>query len=137
MTRYARYAHAILAWLFVGTILLQVFFAGMFIFGQEDFRKTHIGFGYSIVGLAALLLLISAALARAGRRQVGMAALVFVLYMIQTSLPEAKASYPVIAALHPVNALLLFGLGVVVARQATALARETPAAAESVPSEAS
>ena len=137
MTRYLRYAYAVFAWLFVGTIMFQVFLAGMFIFGQEEFRDAHAGFGFSIVGLAVLLLLIFAALARAGRRQVGMAALLFVLYIIQTSLPEAKASYPVVAALHPVNALLLFGLGVVVARQATALARETPAATESAPTESS
>lgn len=136
MTRYLRYLHAVLAWLFVATIVLQVFLAGMFIFGQEEFRQTHISFGYSYVGFAALLLLVSGLIARPGRRHIGLVVLVFVLYTVQTSLPEARDSYPAVAALHPVNALLLFGLGVVVARRATTLAREAPAETEPVTSEA-
>jgi hypothetical protein len=33
-----------------------------------------------------------------------------VLYIVQTMLPYAKTSAPWIAALHPVNALFLFGI---------------------------
>ena len=35
-----------------------------------------------------------------------------VLYVVQTSLPYAKESIPWIAALHPVNALVLFALSI-------------------------
>jgi hypothetical protein len=46
-----------------------------------------------------------------------------VLYVIQTSLPGLRDSYPVIAALHPVVALGLFVMGIQVGRLATARAR--------------
>lgn len=107
-----RWVHAIAAVVFVVAILVQVFLAGSALLqlgGNGDFR-THIDFGYSAVALAALAVLVTAALARVGRRRVGISALLLVLYVIQTSLPYAKESVPAIAALHPVNAMLLFAL---------------------------
>lgn len=122
MTRYARLAFAGLAWLFVVAIVIQVFLIGLGLFGDAAYRKTHIEFGY-LIGLFALVLLISAVVARPGRRQIGLVVGVFVLYIVQTSLPAARQAYPAIAALHPVGALLMFGLAINVARSATALAR--------------
>ena len=131
--RYARWAYAGLAWVFVAAIVVQVFLIGLALFGDSSYRQTHIEFGYSAVGLAALALLISALIARPGRRQLGLVVLLFVLYIVQTSLPEAREAYPAIAALHPVNALLLFGIAVYVARVATVLARGTAAVPEAAP----
>jgi hypothetical protein len=121
--RYAGLVYAALAWLFVAVIVIQVFLIGLALFSDDSYRQTHIEFGYTGVGLAALALLISALIARPGRRQVGVAALLFVLYIVQTSLPEVRTTYPAVAALHPVNALVLFGVGVYLARAATGLAR--------------
>jgi hypothetical protein len=107
-----RWVHALAAVVFVVAIVVQVFLAGAALLqlgGNGDFR-THIDFGYTAVGLAALAVLVTAALARVGRRRIGMSALLLVLYVVQTSLPYAKESMPAIAALHPVNALLLFAL---------------------------
>ena len=118
--RAARLVYAGLAWIFVAVIIVQVFLIGVGLFGDASFRKTHIDFGYTAAGLAALALLIAAIVARPGRRAIGLAVLVFVLYVVQTILPAFKTDYPVIAALHPVNALLLFALAVFVARSATA-----------------
>jgi hypothetical protein len=132
VTRYARLAFAGLAWVFVATIVIQVFLIGLGLFGDVSYRQTHIEFGYTWVGFAALALLISGLLARPGRRTVGLVVGLFVLYIVQTLLPSARDGYPAIAALHPVNALLLFGLALYVARLATWLARE-PADASSVP----
>jgi hypothetical protein len=129
LNRATRLVHAGLAWLFVATILYQVFLAGRAIIqlgGSGDF-KPHVEFGWSWVGLAALALPISAAVARPGWRQFLLALLVFVLYIVQTFLPGMRTENPIFAALHPVNALLLFGLGLIVARRATALVRATPA----------
>jgi hypothetical protein len=123
MTRYARIAFAGLAWLFVVAIVIQVFLIGLGLFGDAAFRLTHIEFGYSGMGLAAIALLISALVARPGRRTVGLAVGLFVLYIIQTVLPLARQTYPAIAALHSVNALLMFGLALYVARSAMAMAR--------------
>jgi hypothetical protein len=132
VTRYARLAFAGLAWLFVATIVVQVFLIGLGLFGDVAYRQTHIEFGYTWVGLAAVALLISGLVARPGRRTVGLVVALFVLYIVQTALPSARQAYPAIAALHPVNALLMFGLAVNVARSATALARAESAPARSL-----
>ena len=98
--------------IFVAVIVIQVFLAGAALKalgGSDDFAD-HVAFGYSVVGLAALAVVVTAALARVGRRRIGISALLFVLYIVQTSLPHAKSSIPAIAALHPVNALVLFAL---------------------------
>jgi hypothetical protein len=107
-----RMVHAIVAAAFVVAILVQVFLAGAALRqlgGNGDFR-THADFGYSAVGLVALLVLVTAALAKVGRRRIGISALLLVLYIVQTMLPLARESVPAIAALHPVNALILFAL---------------------------
>ena len=104
--------HAVVAWAFVITIAVQVFYAGAAItaLGGSGSFRTHIDFGYTVVGIAALAVLVTAIVARRPRREVGIAAGLLVLYVVQTSLPYAKGSLPWVAALHPVNALLLFAL---------------------------
>jgi Family of unknown function (DUF6220) len=139
MTRYARIAFAGLAWLFVVAIVIQVFLIGLGLFGDVSYRQTHIEFGYSM-GILVLLLLIAAVVARPGLRTLGLVIGLFVLYIVQTVLPNAKQAYPAIAALHPVNALLIFGLALYVARSAMALARlsgqsDAPVAPAASPSE--
>jgi hypothetical protein len=129
-----RLVHAIVAWAFVASIVIQVFLAGAAIAnlgGSGDF-KTHIEFGYTAVGLVALAVLLTAVAARVPRRDVATSFGLLLLYVIQTSLPSAKANYPAVAALHPVNALLLFALATWYARHAW---RERAASAASAPSE--
>jgi hypothetical protein len=107
-----RLVHAVTAMIFVATILIQVFLAGAAmgqLGGTGDFRS-HADFGYSFVGLAALAVLVTAFLAKAGRQRIGIAALLFVLYIVQTVLPAARESLPTLAALHPVNASVLTAL---------------------------
>lgn len=107
-----RMVHAIVAVVFVVAILVQVFLAGAALLqlgGNGDFR-THVDFGYTEVGLAALAVVVTAFLARVGRRRILLSVALLVLYIVQTLLPVAKSSLPAIAALHPVNAMLLFAL---------------------------
>ena len=116
--------HAAVAALFVAMIVVQVFLAGAALSnlgGSGDFG-THVEFGYTWVGIAALLVVVTALVARRPRRDVGITVGILVLYIIQTVLPSAKASLPVVAALHPVNALLLFGLAAWYARRAWRMA---------------
>jgi uncharacterized membrane protein YhaH (DUF805 family) len=104
--------HAAAAALFVVAIVVQVFFAGAAMAnlgGSGDFA-THIEFGYTGIGIVALALLVTALVARRPRRDIGIVAAIFFLYVVQTILPSARTSTPWIAALHPVNALFLFGL---------------------------
>ena len=116
--------HAAVAALFVAMIVIQVFLAGAALSnlgGSGDFGA-HVEFGYTWVGIAALLVVVTALVARRPRRDVGVTVGILVLYIVQTTLPSAKTSLPFVAALHPVNALLLFGLAVWYARHAWRMA---------------
>jgi len=113
-----RQVHAWVAWVFVASIVIQVFLAGLAIpqLGGNGNFGTHQGFGYSI-GFVALALVLTAVAARAGRRRILQSLGLLVLYVVQTILPNLDPGLSVAAALHPVGALLLFGLGVWYARQ--------------------
>ena len=124
MIRYLRIAFAALAWLFVATVVIQVFLIGLGLFGDPAFRETHREFGFTWVGLAALALLIVAILARPGPRALGAVVGLFVLYIIQTSLPGLRDSYPAVAALHPVLAMGIFVMSIQIARSATEAVRQ-------------
>lgn len=112
-----RQVHAWVAWAFVAAIVIQVWLAGSAIpqLGGTGSFATHRDFGYGI-GLLSLILLIAAIAAGAGRRRIGQAAGLLVLYVIQSSLPYMDPGLPFAAALHPVNALVMFVLGLVYAR---------------------
>ena len=104
--------HLVAAVLFVAAIVVQVFLAGAAIgnLGGSGNFSTHVEFGYTALGLLALLLVVTAVVARRPRRDVGLVVLLVVLYVVQTVLPTFKGSAPALAALHPVNALLLFAV---------------------------
>jgi hypothetical protein len=111
--------HVAAAVIFVVAIVVQVVLAGLAITnlgGSGDF-STHIEFGYTWVGLSGLALVLTALAARRPRRDVGITLALLVLYIVQTLLPSAKASMPAIAALHPLNAMILFGLAIWYARR--------------------
>ncbi len=124
MARYLHIALAAIAWIFVATIVIQVFLIGLGLFDDPAFRATHRDFGYTVVGIAAFALLIAGLMARPSRRLLGAVVVLFVLYIVQTSLPEFRDSYPAVAAVHPVLAMVIFVLALQVARMATALTRE-------------
>jgi hypothetical protein len=119
-----RITFALVAWLFVGAILYQVFLAGIGLFnpGVDQFNA-HRGFGWSLHAAPLLVLLVGWA-AHPGRGTMWMIAALFVLVLFQPFLPSARVDSPVVAALHPVNAVLIFWLGMTIALRATNLARE-------------
>lgn len=112
--------HAGAAWLFVAAIVVQVFLAGAAIvqLGGSGVFATHADFGYTWVGLSALAVLVTAIIARIGRRAILICAGLLALYVVQTSLPYARDSIPAVAALHPVNAMVLFTAAAWYARSA-------------------
>jgi hypothetical protein len=117
----ARRLHAWLAWSFVGAVVIQVFLAGLAIFGATEGFGPHVEFGYTVVGLLSLGVLLTAVAGGLPRKAIGMSLLLLVLYVVQTVLPSVRASAPPIAALHPVNAIALFALGTIIARRASAI----------------
>ena len=112
--------HAIAAIAFVAAILIQIFLAGAALaaLGGSGNFATHIEFGYTALGIAALLLLVTVFAARRPRREVGFVVGLIALYVIQTLLPGFRTSLPFAAALHPVNAALLFAAAAWYARRA-------------------
>lgn len=115
---------AVVAWLFVGAIVYQVFLAGvgLFVPGVDSF-SSHRGFGWMLHG-GPLLVLLAAWGAGAGRTTMWLSTALLLLVGIQPFLPSMRADLPFAAALHPVNALAIFWVAVVVARRALVLARQ-------------
>jgi hypothetical protein len=119
---WARRAFPWLAWLYVASLLIQVFLAGLAVFVDPATFAVHVDFGRIVVGLLSLFLPIVAWLGRLPL--VRLAAGVLLFYLFQTGLPEVRASYPVVAALHPMFSLVLFWLAVRLAGQARHTAPE-------------
>ena len=113
-----------LAWVIFAAVLVQFFFAGIGIFGEEPWGEEaftpHILTGLLAVPTSLVLLILAAVSAFTGNlrgRTVGMAALLFVLLIAQVLLGGlAQDISPFLAALHPVNALVLLGLSFHLAR---------------------
>ena len=66
------YVYAVLAWAFVAGVVLQIFLAGLGLFVGSENLALHTEFGW-ILHLAPNLVLLAAALAGAGRRQISLA----------------------------------------------------------------
>ena len=114
MVRASRLLYLVLSWLFLVGLVVQVFVIGLGLFGDPAYRATHRDLGW-ILHLSPLLVLLFAALSRAGSRHWQWAlalALVVFLVPIFATLRDSSA---VLAALHPVSAVLAFTLAVIVA----------------------
>ncbi|MDQ2934561.1 MAG: DUF6220 domain-containing protein [Chloroflexota bacterium] len=124
MVRGARYLYAALAWAFVAGVILQVFFIGLGLFVGPENLALHVNFGW-LLHLAPIPVLVASALAGAGRRQILRTAALAVLVFFVPILAAVRTDLPLVAAFHPVGALLAFWLATVVARGATSLAGTT------------
>jgi hypothetical protein len=105
------------AWLLVGSIVIQVWLAGSAIpqLGGDGSFATHAGVGY-LIGLITLVLLITALPTGLGRRRILQSLGIFGLYIVQSSLPYVGVG--AIEALHPVNAIVMFLAALLYARAA-------------------
>jgi hypothetical protein len=117
----ARYAFAAIAVAVVLALAYQVFLAGLALFAGGSWGS-HVDFGY-LVALLPVLLIPLAWFARAGRGTLVLSVVLLVLAQVQTFLPLAADDAPWVAALHPVNAMLVFGAAAMVAQRAVTLAR--------------
>jgi hypothetical protein len=118
------YGFAALAWAML--VVLQVFFAGLGIFGASSF-ETHRSFGNILHGLTAILLILAIVGPRTPR-DVGMATGLVVLVTVQIVLVSARGDAPGLAALHPVLAIAALGLAAHMGIHALRGARRAPAA---------
>jgi len=115
MTQVARQIHALVAWLLVASILVQVWLAGAAIpqLGGSGNFETHRNVGYGI-GLITLALFLTALPSGLGRRRILQSLGVLGLYIVQSSLPYMGTN--AIEALHPVNAIVMFVVSLLYAR---------------------
>ncbi len=97
-------------------LALQFYLAGMGMFGASSF-EAHRVVGYLVV-LLILILLLLALIRRGPRRLLAMSALLAVLVIVQVLLPSLRSSVPLLAALHPVNAMALLGVTATIMRSA-------------------
>jgi bacteriorhodopsin len=124
MVRVARLIFAGAAWILFAALIVQVFLAGVGLFVSEvDSFAAHRNLGW-ILHLSPILVLLLAWAARAPRGTILMAVGLLVVMLFQPFLPGLRDSLPLVAALHPVNALAIVAFSWEVARRATVLARE-------------
>jgi hypothetical protein len=121
MARAARYAYVGLVWLFLIAVVVQVFLAGLGLFSADPRDMgLHIDLGW-ILHLSPILILVAAAVGRVGRPTLLWTAGLLVAVLVQPFLPGLAATSAALAALHPVNALLIFGIATRLALGASAL----------------
>lgn len=122
----ARYLFLAMVWIYVAGILFQVFLAGIGLFGAAKDFEPHIGLGW-ILHLVPILLLIVAAVARVGSRLLWWTGALLVVQFVQPILATLRDDVPLLAAFHPVLALVIFWLALTIGVKAWRLVRE-PAA---------
>lgn len=91
-------------------------------------RRTT-NFGY-LIGWLTVVMLVLAVAGRTGRRLIGLAALTLVQMALQSVFVLLREDAPAVAALHPVNGVLLLLVTVVIARSAWASRTSASPAAE-------
>jgi Family of unknown function (DUF6220) len=122
LIRWSRIAAMVLARLFTIGVVLQVFLVGLGFFQDLDYWDDHKSLGQSL-GIIPVLLIVAALLGRLPPRLIGMSVVLLALWIVQISLPEVDNGY--IAALHPLNAFLLFGLSAQIGDQVRNLTRSS------------
>jgi hypothetical protein len=110
--RHARRAYRLLAWLFAACVVIQVFVAGLAIFVSPAQWASHRAFVH-IFELLPLVMLVLAFVGRLPVRTRWLTAAVFGMLILQYATANSGG---VLAALHPVTALLLFWAAVTLAR---------------------
>lgn len=115
------------AWLFVLGLLYQVYLAGMGVFaGSFD---THAGWGNYVIGPMTIVLFALALIGRVGRRNIALTVVLFIQGILQSVFILQRDTSPAIAALHPVNGVLMLIIGIYLGVDAWRMVRAERAAA--------
>ena len=123
VVKWIRMLYLIVAWLFPVAILIQVFFVGLSLFTGQAYWSTHRDLGHSLAVLP-LLLVILAYLGRLPSAEKRLIWLQLGVYLVQAEVFAAiRADVPLLAAFHPVLALVLFALALIIALRARTVVR--------------
>jgi hypothetical protein len=107
MRRVGRVVHIGVTYVFLLCVVLQPFLIGLWLFGAESTSDLHTGLGYLLLLPGCPLLLLAALFGRVPRREMLLTLAVIVDTFVQVSLPSFRTDLPAVAALHPVNFLVL------------------------------
>lgn len=108
--RWTQTLYLVIASLILLGILLQGFLIGAFLFGGAIWgENAHGVMGLVLLVLSLLLALVGLMAHIPGRMKIW-GFVLFALVLIQMILPSFGESVPLLAALHPANAMILFGL---------------------------
>jgi membrane-bound metal-dependent hydrolase YbcI (DUF457 family) len=118
MVKWTRILYLSAAWLFPAAMLIQVFLVGLSLFTGQAYWSTHREVGHSLAVLPLLLVML-AYLGRLPRSEKLLIWLLFGVYLVQAEVFAAiRDSVPLLAAFHPVLALVLFALAIIIALRA-------------------
>ncbi len=122
-----RRVFAVLAWAYLAAVVVQVFLAGLGLpqLGGQG-MEMHAGFGYVAVHMTPILLILFAAISRAGKAVIWWTVATAVVAFLQ---PIWVTSFQgeALASIHVLGALALLGSSFQVARLATVRLRSQPA----------
>jgi hypothetical protein len=122
MVRVGRYAYVAVIWAFLAFLAIQIFFAGLGLFAIPPDMRLHASFGW-YVHILDLLLIVVALLARVGRPTIWWVLALFLTSAIQPLLAAAHTDLPLVAALHPLNAVAMSLIAVKLALETPLLLR--------------
>ena len=108
--------------IFLAGLLLQFYLASTPIFGAGSFQP-HRMLGAALTMIVILFPVLALA-GRLGRQLIGLSMLLVILTIVQVMLPSLRGAAPWIAALHPVNALVLMGMSARIGRIGRAAAQQ-------------
>lgn len=107
-----RWVYFFVAWAFLISLLIQVFLAGLVIF-EGGIWETHRDFGYGGVHIIGLVLIVFAAISKLPRRDLVVAIVAPVFSFIMPVFATlGRQGFPFVGALHPLSAVILFGLAI-------------------------
>ena len=107
MRHVARVVHMGVVYVLLAGVVLQPFLIGLWLFGAVATSDLHTGLGYLLLIPGCPLLLLAALFGRLPRREMLLTLAVIVDTFVQVSLPSFRTDLPAVAALHPVNFLVL------------------------------
>ncbi|MBV9231441.1 MAG: hypothetical protein JOZ18_19185 [Chloroflexi bacterium] len=119
LRRFGRRGALVLSSLLALSVLLEVFLAGGGIFTSSSWWPLHIILGL-VLTLFPIVFLLLAWMGQLGRESVWLGVLTLLLIILQSFLVEIprRIGLPILSALHPVNAVVIFGLAVFLAQRA-------------------
>ena len=112
-------AFPILAWAYVAALAIQVFFAGLYVFAGASNIELHRNMAH-VIGALTILLIVATFVGRVPEKRLVFG--VLGLLVVQGMLVHLNQWFglSVIAALHPVNALVLTYAALTLAKRSTA-----------------